>query len=475
MPTQQPPATGIPPRRKIVIVAVGPRGDVQPYCVLGQALAVRGHHVTIATEERLKPLVTTEFGLPFATIAGDVYGGLYDVEFQHRFRVARSLKCLELLTDWNNRYDPDEVLASYVAALAGADIVVCGAALAIAQTYSIAEKYNLTWVPVFLGSCPIPTNEFPHWVLAGVPLGFLCSNHWSHSIVASKGWLQQRKRINQWRRSALGLSPITTPLGVVDLIQANDNITIFQASSLLLCGPKRQVPQDYPPNKVAYGGFLFPTTSSPPSLPTGSTAWSSPSDRGSIALQTLPVIYIGFGGMPTIEPLPLLQLALQVCHSANCHAVIVASWAKFMPPPCAALVQYHTNTICVEPSAPHPWLFPQMSCIIHHGGFSTTATALRSGVPQIPCPVMMDQFHHANDMVSLGVAPAVVHKGYLTGSYVAKLVAQVLCNRRNVQTIAKDLGKVVTKESSDNPDKFCDWVLAAPPTFTPSKASAMAW
>ncbi|KAF0706757.1 hypothetical protein AaE_013964, partial [Aphanomyces astaci] len=415
----------------------------------GQALTARGYDVTIATEARLKALVTAEFGLPFAPIAGDVYGGLFDIEFQHRFRVARSLKCLEMLTEWNDRFDIDDVLASYVSALAGADVVVCGGVLSIAQTYSIAEKHGLTWVPLFLGTCPLPTNEFPHWVLAGVPFGFLCSNHWSHSIVASKGWLQQRKHINKWRRHTLGLPPITSPLGIVDAMQTNDNITIYQASSLLLCGPKRQVPADYPPHKVVYGGFLFPTTtaSPPATIPPASTTManinSSSSSRynpppkqqhpgSSTSLQrflktrtALPVIYIGFGEMPTMEPLPLLQLALHVCHAVKCRAVVAASWAEFMPPP----VQH--------------W----------------------SSVPQIPCPVIMDQFHHANNMVALGVAPAVVHKGSLYGSYVAKLVTQVLRNDRNIQTTAKDLGKFVNTESFDNTDRFCDWVVAAPPTF----------
>ncbi|ETV74988.1 hypothetical protein H257_10593 [Aphanomyces astaci] len=470
--TQQPPHTSSTPRRRIVIVVVGPRGDVQPYCILGQALTARGYDVTIATEARLKALVTAEFGLPFAPIAGDVFGGLFDIEFQHRFRVARSMKCLEMLTEWNDRFNIDDVLASYVSALAGADVVVCGGVLSIAQTYSVAEKHGLKWVPLFLGTCPLPTNEFPHWVLAGVPFGFLCSNHWSHSIVASKGWLQQRKHINKWRRHTLGLPPITSPLGIVHAMQTNDNITIYNASSLLLCGPKRQVPADYPPHKVVYGGFLFPTTtaSPPATIPPASTTManinSSSGSRynpppkqqhpgSSTSLQrflktrtTLPVIYIGFGEMPTMEPLPLLQLALHVCHAVKCRAVVAASWAEFMPPP-----------------SPRLWLFPQMSCIVHHGGFSTTTIALRSGVPQIPCPVIMDQFHHANNMVALGVAPAVVHKGSLYGSYVAKLVTQVLRNDRNIQTTAKDLGKFVNTESFDNTDRFCDWVVAAPPTF----------
>lgn len=39
------------------MATVGSRGDVQPYLVLALELRSRGHTVSVATEERLKPLV----------------------------------------------------------------------------------------------------------------------------------------------------------------------------------------------------------------------------------------------------------------------------------------------------------------------------------------------------------------------------------------------------------------------------------
>ncbi|KAF0690608.1 Aste57867_18010 [Aphanomyces stellatus] len=441
--------------RHIVIVTVGPRGDVHPYCLLGQALAAQGHTVTIATEKRLESLVSTEFKLPFRCIAGDVCGGLFDPDFQHRFRVARALKCLEMLTQWNERFDQAEILASYEKALADADLIVCGA-LSVAQSYSIAEKHRATWVPLFLGNCLLPTSAFPHWILAGVPFSYFCSNKWSHTIVATKVWLQQRHRINRWRASKLKLPPITSPLGILDVMVENPTITVYQACSLLCCGPKRQVPADYTPGKVVYGGFVLP---------------DAQSNRGSPVLQrflktsTLPLIYMGFGGMPTRDPLGLLQLAVKVSAKAKCQCVVVASWAADMPPECDAFLSLHQDTLCVQSTAPHAWLFPQMRCIVHHAGFLTTATALRSGVPQIPCPVVMDQFHHANEMVALGVAPAVVGKGALTSTNVASLVKRVLGNAGHIQTKAKELGAFVASESHGAVAAFCHMILSTPPTF----------
>ena len=42
---------------KISISTIGTRGDVQPYAVLGQALAARGHDVTLSTAKNFESLV----------------------------------------------------------------------------------------------------------------------------------------------------------------------------------------------------------------------------------------------------------------------------------------------------------------------------------------------------------------------------------------------------------------------------------
>ena len=64
-------------KKRIALAAVGSRGDVQPYIVLGLALAARGHDVTVACEGRLAPLVQ-EFGLRAALLAGDSTGVLFE-------------------------------------------------------------------------------------------------------------------------------------------------------------------------------------------------------------------------------------------------------------------------------------------------------------------------------------------------------------------------------------------------------------
>lgn len=104
---------------RIVLVSIGTRGDVQPYCLLGKLLAARGHLVVVATEARLQPLVAS-FGLAFACIEGD-YGGLaLEPAVQRAARDGSLLTLLRLQTDWEKRWPRAAVLASYVAALSTA-------------------------------------------------------------------------------------------------------------------------------------------------------------------------------------------------------------------------------------------------------------------------------------------------------------------------------------------------------------------
>ncbi|MGB4589546.1 MAG: glycosyltransferase [Clostridiaceae bacterium] len=71
------------------------------------------------------------------------------------------------------------------------------------------------------------------------------------------------------------------------------------------------------------------------------------------------------------------------------------------------------NIIAVG-SLPHAWLFKQGYCIIHHGGMSTTATAIYSGIPQIVIPHITDQFYWGNRVFELELGPQPIPRKDLT-------------------------------------------------------------
>lgn len=62
--------------RTITILALGSRGDVQPFVPLGQALQRAGHHVRVATFAAFAPLIQRA-GLTFAALPGDAQALLH--------------------------------------------------------------------------------------------------------------------------------------------------------------------------------------------------------------------------------------------------------------------------------------------------------------------------------------------------------------------------------------------------------------
>merc|ERR1719251_820637 len=66
------------------------------------------------------------------------------------------------------------------------------------------------------------------------------------------------------------------------------------------------------------------------------------------------------------------------------------------------LLAYAEENLLFVGKTPHDWLFPQCSCIVHHGGSGTMATAARAGVPQIITPVFLDQWDHAHFLNQFG-------------------------------------------------------------------------
>ena len=67
--------------KKIVIVATGSRGEVQPFIAVALALKSKGHDVVIATEARTKGLVE-EFNLECKIVYGDSTGALFEPSAQ---------------------------------------------------------------------------------------------------------------------------------------------------------------------------------------------------------------------------------------------------------------------------------------------------------------------------------------------------------------------------------------------------------
>ena len=342
---------------KIVIAASGSRGEVQPYVALALALQARGHHVAIATEMRVKPLVE-EFKLEYRQLVGDPTGLLFEPGSQEILASGSIMQLMSISKKWDEQFNRGEILKSYVTACEGAELVI-GANLTLTQSLSVSEYLNCPWIPMILGPT-LPTREFPLWVFPNLSC-CSCLNKWSYTYLMKMYWNNERTYINPWRIE-LGLPPITFPNGVGGVIDTRQP-PIIVACSPMVCGPKRAVPDDYPSNVHMYG-WTFVTTDEAADDAVDAEL------RQFVEAAGQPVVYLGFGSMPAPRPEELLRTALQACIQSGCKGVCIAGWSAMDTDGCRAVLEEARTSgrMFVTKSAPHDWLFPRTSCIVHHCG-----------------------------------------------------------------------------------------------------------
>jgi len=102
------------------------------------------------------------------------------------------------------------------------------------------------------------------------------------------------------------------------------------------------------------------------------------------------------------------------------------------------------DTIGVFAYAPHGYVMPRASVIVHQGGVGTTAQALRAGRPMLVVPFGQDQPDNARRCVELGVGRTIARKHYKSAAVAAELSR--LMSDSSYASRAADASAIVTSE-----------------------------
>jgi sterol 3beta-glucosyltransferase len=405
---------------RITILAIGSRGDVEPYVALGLGLQAAGHDVRVATHAGFETLVRGR-GLGFALLSGD-YRAYHESAngrdalaerrgfFQILYRSTRGAAPLlhQILLDcWRACQDAQGVIVNQLSVVPG---------------YHLAEKLAVPVLRAF--NLPVSrTHAYPAPFLpSGLQLGSGL-NLLSHDVARRLFWMMVRTPTNQARAEVLSLRP---------LHKRNPFREMDRQRWLLLYGYSPAVV----PRPPDWGDWIHVTGYWFLERPAG---WQPPSELVDFLESGPPPVYVGFGSMSNRDPKESTELVVEALGRAGQRGVLVTGWGGL-----ARSAQ--RGDVYVADEIPFDWLFPRVAAVVHHGGIGTTHLGLRAGAPTVIIPFLPDQRFWGRRVYELGVGPRPVLRPRLTVERLADAIRTVTGDDR-MRERAAALGAQIRAES----------------------------
>ncbi len=404
---------------RIAVIAMGTRGDVQPYIALGKGLHQAGHDVRLLTHQNFEGLVNAH-GLAFWPARGNVQDVVESKEMRELVEKGNFI-AITLQTAKEAKRAAMYWAQDGLAACQGVDLIIAG----IGGLYvglSMAEKLNIPFLQAYLVPFT-PTKAFPS-VLLPQSLSRLggAFNHVSHHLTRQMMWQGFRSADKAARLEVLGLS--AAPFwGPYNAEQLRGYPVLYGFSPAVI--PK---PSDWDAN-IHVTGYWFLDSEAD---------WTPPTGLLNFLESDSPPVYIGFGSMGSRKPEETSDLVLKALARTKQRAIMLSGWGGLSK---ANL----PDTVFMAESIPHAWLFPRVSAVVHHGGAGTTAAGLRAGVPSIIIPFFGDQPFWGQRLAELGVGTEPIPRKGLTVDSLAQAIQKAVTDQTMRQRAA-DIGTKIRAE-----------------------------
>ena len=400
---------------RIVIIAPGSRGDVQPYIALGKGLKNAGHFIRFVSHHNFDSLVKT-YGLEFWSVDSDVQGIVENNEMREKIEKGNFLVLMAQMAKEAQR-EAVSFAKGGLAAAQGMDIVLAGMG-GLYIGLAIAEKLNLPLIQAYVVPFT-PTKEFSSVLTPKLPKPL---NRLSHQLTRQMMWQGFRSADTLARKKVLGIptAPFSGPYNAKSL-KGMPVLYGFSPSVI-------PFPADWKGNTHITGYWFVDEAE----------GWQPPSALIDFLQSGSPPVYIGFGSMSNRDPEQTANLIIEALSRVKQRAVLLSGWGGLQK-------ENIPDSIFMIDSIPHSWLFPRVAAVVHHGGASTTAAGLRAGVPSIVIPFFGDQPFWGQRIADLGVGAKPIPRQKLNVERLANAIQEVVTNE-GIHLRAATLGKQIQTE-----------------------------
>jgi sterol 3beta-glucosyltransferase len=350
---------------RILLTTIGTTGDMVPFARLAEALAARGHQVTVHSYGFYRGAFAATGARFVEAASGHTAAGL-GLALAEGLTMPTPMDQVARFARFFYYEHGAEFLAGCRAAMIGQDLAVCNVIDHLGQ--EAAELAGVRWLG--WASRPPPTGVGRgHEDRLLEPTDLELTRH-----IRSLGGTRQKLRIFRTPSptgNLVGASPALCALG--DDLDA----PYFITGPLLL-------PADAAPVPEAVSKFLA---------------------EGPKA------VLVSFGSLPDAGGWRL-GIVLEAIRRVGCRAVVQGTG------PAADGVLY-------AGALSYPSVLPRVAGIVHHGGAGTTHEAARAGVPQLLIPHMADQPYWAQRVAALGIGPTPIRHFHLDAEGLAEGLAEL--------------------------------------------------
>lgn len=377
--------------RRVLLLAVGTRGDVEPAARLAHTLAGSGAKVCVTVladgADRVRragatPLVVgppaAEAMWPSSPVArgiSQLNPGLHYL--QQRARMAAGAgRLVGTVRPW----------------LDGADVILSG--LATARLVPVLRRAGLR----------APARLVLHAPLVPSPEGVSAWGRPPFDLLPPQ--IEDRRQRAMWRMTT-GLSSASARAlaDLTDVAEADWHDLLDDPLQPPLLTTSPVLDPDPSPALLQTGPWADPTPTR--GLPPDLDRWLA-AHPGAILL--------ALGSLPLTSPARQVARLLGAASDSGRPAVVQVSGHP--PGPMAG------GFVAAE--VDHRALLPRVDAVLHHGGSGTTHAVTAHGIPQVVVPHLGDQGHYARRVHALGLGPAPVPAALAGRALLARRIAQAV-------------------------------------------------
>jgi len=403
---------------RVTIIAIGARGDVQPYVALGLGLHSAGHEVRLATHARYA-FLARDRALELVPVAeGKIHRGTETEEgrrwLEKRSKLtpwwvamledAKSVAQRRLADCWGACKDTDVIIASRNGTLVA---------------YHLAEKLRVPLVRAYVAAWPLPprqigTSRAGRWLadhLGGAAAGasrqalWQCSHRW----------------VNAARRDVLALPPLPVREQYASL--ARRRVPLLYGFSPAVFTPTERG------EWVDVTGYWFDDEPAD---------WEPPPALATFLAAGPPPVFVGFSSMTDRNPEATIAVVTDALARAGQRGILqwsLATQSADLP-----------REVFAIDAIPHDWVFPRVTAAVHHGGSGTTGEALRAGLPSVVVPASFaDHPFWGRQVRDLGAGPPPIPRKRLSAERLAHAI-QVAATDARIRERALALGERIRSE-----------------------------